>query len=68
MAAAARAIFAEEKSMSQAPSNRPGTGRTQPKRANSWMRFWIEVLVAMLVFNLIAAFVTWKWIFPRLYH
>jgi hypothetical protein len=45
-----------------------GRSREQPRRrkAVNWLRFWIEVLIAMVVFNVIAALVTWLFILPKL--
>jgi hypothetical protein len=50
---------------SQGQDGRP---REQPRRrkAVNWLRFWIEVLIAMVVFNVIAALVTWLFILPKL--
>ena len=32
-----------------------------------WKRFWIQSLIAMLIFNVFAGLVTWYFIFPRLF-
>lgn len=44
-----------------APGSRPNTG------AFDWRRFWIRSLLAALAFNVVAALVTWFWIFPHLF-
>jgi hypothetical protein len=33
----------------------------------NWFRFWIQMLVAMMVFNVVAGLVTWYFIFPHLH-
>jgi hypothetical protein len=33
----------------------------------NWFRFWIQILIAMMVFNVIAGLVTWYFIFPHLH-
>jgi hypothetical protein len=33
----------------------------------NWFRFWVRAGIAMLVFNIIAFFVTWYFILPRLH-
>jgi len=33
----------------------------------NWFRFWVRSAIALLVFNVIAALVTWYFIFPRLH-
>jgi hypothetical protein len=38
-----------------------------PQGGFNWVRFWLRSLLAMLVFNLVAGFATWYWIFPRLH-
>lgn len=38
-----------------------------PRKEMNWFRFWMQMLVAMLVFNVIAGLVTWFFIFPRLH-
>jgi len=43
------------------------TAGAPPRRSINWFRFWMQMLVAMLVFNVIAGFVTWYFIFPRLH-
>lgn len=59
-----------------ARSPAPGTAElpAQPARAATpvrsginWFRFWIQMLLAMMVFNVIAGLVTWYFIFPRLH-
>ncbi len=41
---------------------------TAPRRPGiNWSRFWIQMLVAMMVFNVIAGLVTWFFIFPHLH-
>ncbi len=37
-----------------------------PRRMN-WLRFWIQMGIAMVVFNIIAAVVTAVFIFPHLH-
>ena len=41
-----------------------------PGRARAginWLRFWLQMLAAMMVFNIIAGLVTWFFIFPHLH-
>ncbi len=33
----------------------------------NWFRFWMQMLAAMLVFNVLAALVTWFFILPHLH-
>jgi len=40
---------------------------SEPKRGINWFRFWMQMLLAMLAFNIIAGLVTWYFIFPRLH-
>ena len=53
--------MSEQKSAPRAPA------ASAPRRGINWFRFWMQMLIAMLVFNLIAGFVTWYFIFPRLH-
>lgn len=50
-----------------APAARPGsavqpTGARQP----NWSRFWIQMISAMVLFNIAAGLITWYFIFPHL--
>ena len=45
-----------------------GSSAQQPTPTGiNWFRFWIQTLVAMMVFNVIAGLVTWYFIFPHLH-
>ena len=35
--------------------------------AFNWTRFWIRSGVSVIAFNVIAGFITWYWILPRLF-
>ena len=54
----------------------PSQGRGAPKVRRigarnkgdvNWARFWMQMLVAMVVFNVVAGLITWYFIFPRLF-
>jgi hypothetical protein len=56
------------------PTQAKAASLPQPRRGSppapggfDWMRFWVRSLMAVLLFNAVAAFVTWYWIFPRLH-
>ena len=53
----------------QTPGATPaGRSAEAPARSSvNWMRFWLQMLAAMMVFNIIAGLVTWYFIFPRLH-
>jgi hypothetical protein len=65
------------KSMSADPAPRVrANGRTAPaaaatgslpRRRINWFRFWVQMLVAVLVFNVCAGAITWFFIFPHLH-
>lgn len=42
-----------------------------PRRAQgggfNWFRFWMQMLAAMVVFNIVAGLLTWYYIFPKLH-
>jgi hypothetical protein len=38
-----------------------------PATGINWFRFWMRMLIAMLAFNVIAALITWFFIFPHLH-
>jgi hypothetical protein len=43
-------------------------GRRAPARSGfNWFRFWMQMLAAMIVFNIVAGLLTWYYIFPRLH-
>jgi hypothetical protein len=46
---------------------KPATRRVAPPKGVNWSRFWMQMLIAVLVFNLIAGLVTWFFIFPKLH-
>jgi hypothetical protein len=58
------------------PSPRPSAGKrrekekvqTPRKKGFNWAGFLIESAIAIVVFNIIAAIVTWVFILPRLRH
>lgn len=33
----------------------------------SWKRFWIQSLLAILAFNVLAAWICWAWVLPALF-
>jgi hypothetical protein len=49
------------------PHARPLTG-SAPKKGFNWKGFLIESAIAIAIFNIIAGFVTWYFILPRLKH
>jgi len=51
----------------QSSKAKPATGSAAPRRGVNWSRFWLQMLIAMLVFNIIAGLVTWFFIFPKLH-
>ena len=64
---------------STTPSGNPEAGtradvtitRSTGKRKNpgqfNWVKFWIEMGIYALIFNIIAGLVTWYYIFPKLH-
>lgn len=52
------------------PEGHPKTPDQQARnrKAVNWLRFWIEVLIAIVAFNVIAAIITWLFVLPRLKH
>ena len=46
---------------------RGNAAQRQTRTGVNWFRFWIQMLVAMMVFNIIAGLVTWYFIFPHLH-
>jgi len=42
-------------------------GAASPRKGVNWFRFWMQMLVAVLIFNVIAGLVTWFIIFPKLH-
>jgi hypothetical protein len=48
------------------PGAPSAAGAGRPRGIN-WFRFWMQMLAAMVVFNIIAGLVTWYYIFPRLH-
>ncbi|HYA65282.1 MAG TPA: hypothetical protein VEE84_01240 [Burkholderiaceae bacterium] len=51
----------------QKPHTRAAPRSGPPRKGINWFRFWMQMLVAMLIFNIIAGLVTWYFIFPRLH-
>ncbi len=43
------------------------TPSATPRKGVNWFRFWMQMLIAVLVFNVIAGLVTWFFIFPKLH-
>ena len=52
---------------SQNPDVKPTRGTATPRKGINWFRFWMQMLVAVLVFNILAGLVTWFFIFPKLH-
>jgi|GEM_PF-2766524 len=48
-------------------SDRTSVKTDTPIAGFNWFRFWVRVAIAVLVFNILAAIVTWYFIFPRLH-
>lgn len=47
-----------------------GTQRSIPAKGLApfnWKKFWIEVGVYVLIFNIVAGLITWYFIFPKLH-
>jgi len=42
--------------------------KAPPKRGFNWAGFLIESAIAIAIFNIVAAIVTWYFILPRLKH
>jgi len=51
----------------QNPGVKPTGGTAAQRKGINWFRFWMQMLVAVLVFNIIAGLVTWFFIFPKLH-
>ncbi|HXW65248.1 MAG TPA: hypothetical protein VEK74_09205 [Burkholderiaceae bacterium] len=51
----------------QNPNVKPTQGAAGQRKGINWFRFWMQMLVAVLVFNIIAGLVTWFFIFPKLH-
>ncbi len=45
----------------------PADPRKRVKSGMNWFRFWMQMLAAMIIFNIVAGLVTWYYIFPRLH-
>ena len=41
-------------------------GRKNPGEFN-WVKFWIEMGIYALIFNIVAGLITWYYIFPKLH-
>ena len=54
--------------MPQGNQKAPSDLARRRRSTMKWLRFWIEVLIAMVIFNIIAAIATWYFILPRLKH
>lgn len=64
---------------STTPSGNPGAGtragvtitRSNGKQKNpgafNWVKFWIEMGIYALIFNIVAGLITWYYIFPKLH-
>jgi hypothetical protein len=50
------------------PAPSASAGKKPPRRGFNWAGFLIESAIAIVVFNVIAAVVTWYFILPRLKH
>ncbi len=44
-----------------------GASKSAPQDGFNWFRFWVRVAVAALAFNVVAALVTWYFVFPKLH-
>ena len=38
-----------------------------PRKGINWFRFWVQMAIAALIFNIVAGLVTWFFIFPKLH-
>ncbi len=64
---------------STTPSGNPGvgtrvdvtitrsTGKQKKPGDFNWMKFWIEMGIYALLFNIVAGLITWYYIFPKLH-
>ena len=52
-----------EDRLTEAPTTRPARGKSDI----NWFRFWMRMLVAMIVFNVVAGLFTWYVLFPKLH-
>jgi len=50
-----------------APAADPVAAPPSRRVGINWVRFWLQMLAAMLVFNVVAGLVTWFFIFPHLH-
>jgi hypothetical protein len=52
------------------PHHPPPTGARAPARRAAgidWFRFWVQMAIAAVVFNIVAALVAWYFVLPRLH-
>jgi len=66
-AAASKAIAAMSSTKPKVSHRAAAAARPPARRTMNWFRFWVQMAVAMLVFNIIAGLVTWFFIFPHLH-
>ncbi|BAP89288.1 uncharacterized protein E1O_21570 [Burkholderiales bacterium GJ-E10] len=64
---------------STTPSGNPGagtradvtitrsTGKQKKPGEFNWVKFWIEMGIYALIFNIVAGLITWYYIFPKLH-
>lgn len=50
-----------------APARPAGAPAARPRSGINWFRFWMQMLVAMVVFNILAGLFTWYVLFPILH-
>lgn len=50
------------------PDETAKRGEVRPKKGFNWAGFLIESAIAIAIFNIVAAIVTWYFILPRLKH
>jgi len=43
------------------------TGKQKKPGDFNWMKFWIEMGIYALLFNIVAGLITWYYIFPKLH-
>jgi hypothetical protein len=61
-------IMSSQTQPQTSPSPAADVPPAAPRRSGiNWFRFWIQMAVAMLVFNIVAGLATWYFIFPHLH-
>ncbi len=49
------------------PTSTPGRASKRSSAKVNWYRFWVQMAIAALAFNILAGLVTWYFIFPKLF-